>query len=546
MPHLDRWLLGLWVMSALAACATPVTTAPTIVAPATVAHSARPAVSPLAPTSTPPAKITATVPAPTIPPNARALTLSPLGNARPLPAKILGASVESLIEQVINDPRKVAAIKATAPAVIRFPGGSQSNYYNWRDGLLHFNVKPNSSAYYKYWASVAPAIARAHPNGVSYEEYAAFAQQIGGADMVLVPNLETSSVEEQTAWFKKLATENLAPENIELGNEFWVAMAGDPNVMQKWRDEKSALAVMQQYVTALKPFVSADAKFAVQASAASFTILPNDAGSFHRRLLQWDADLAPADWFQAVTAHLYPDLAGLSGDAQNLSPQQLFTALMGRSDAGVDRAIGDIAKKLPGKEIWVTEWNPRGGSPTNLDRPDLDKVPPQMNAQLIVRTELAFLRHPEVTKAQYFTLYSNDHSVFQVYVQAGNQFAPEPTAVVLGWFDDAANGGATFQRVVETAGPSVSDLGAFKESYRPIEGGVFKSTNRTVLILQNASAETRVYDPTQNNAPQPTRVELLVTQDIANTAHVPAQITQHDANAPIILPPLSIARLIWE
>ena len=526
----------------LVACATP-TRRMTLATP-TSAPSISPTIS--APSPAPDVLAITIIPTPTILVNAHALTLTLLGNARQLPAEILGASVESLIEKVIDDPRKVAAIKATAPAVIRFPGGSQSNYYNWRDGLLHFDPKPNSSAYYKYWASVAPLIARGHPNGISYEEYVAFANQIGGADIVIVPNLETSSVEEQTAWFKKLGSENLAPKNIELGNEFWVAMAGDPNVMQKWRDEKTSLAVMQQYVTALKPLVGADAKFAVQASAASFTVQPNDSRLFYHRLLQWDADLAPADWFQAVTAHLYPDLAGVSGDAQNLSPQQLFAVLMGRLDAGVDRTIGDIARKLPGKEIWVTEWSPRGGAPVNLDRPDLDKVPPQMNAQLIARTELAFLRHPEVTKAQYFTLYSGDHSVFQVYVQAGNQFAPEATAVVVDWFDDAANGGATFQRVVEANGAIVSDLGSFKESYRPIEGGLFKSANRTVLILQNASAETRVYDPTQDNAAKPTRIELLVTSDFANTAHVPAQVTRLDANAPIILPPLSIVRVTWE
>ena len=338
----------------LVACATP-TRRMTLATP-TSAPSISPTIS--APSPAPDVLAITIIPTPTILVNAHALTLTLLGNARQLPAEILGASVESLIEKVIDDPRKVAAIKATAPAVIRFPGGSQSNYYNWRDGLLHFDPKPNSSAYYKYWASVAPLIARGHPNGISYEEYAAFANQIGGADIVIVPNLETSSVEEQTAWFKKLGSENLAPKNIELGNEFWVAMAGDPNVMRKWLDEKSSMAMMQQYVTALRPLVGADAKFAVQASAASFTLLPSESRPFYRRLLQWDADLAPADWFQAVTAHLYPDHAEMSGDTQNSSPQQLFAALMGRSDAGVDRAIGDIAKKLSGKEIWVTEWSP--------------------------------------------------------------------------------------------------------------------------------------------------------------------------------------------
>jgi hypothetical protein len=181
------------------------------------------------------------------PSNARPLTLSPLGAVRSLPDKILGASVESLIEHVLDDPLKVAAIKTTAPGVIRFPGGSQSNYYDWQDGQIHFNVQSNSSSYYKYWAGIAPLIARGHPNGVSYEDYVTFANQIGGADPIIVPNLETSTVASQSAWFTKLGQENLAPRNIELGNEFWVAMAGDPNVMRKWPDEPSSMSVMQQY-----------------------------------------------------------------------------------------------------------------------------------------------------------------------------------------------------------------------------------------------------------------------------------------------------------
>jgi hypothetical protein len=530
-----------WTIILLSACATPRAIAP----PTTSAPTSAPVVSPPLTAPSAPATSTASAAA-TIPANARALTLTTLDDARTLPDKILGASVESLIEHVLDDPRKVAAIKATAPAVIRFPGGSQSNYYDWRDGLLHFDAKPNSSSYYKMWAGIAPLIAQAHAKGVHYEEYAAFANQIGDADIVIVPNLETSSVEEQAAWFKKLASENLAPKNIELGNEFWIAMAGDPNVMRKWPDEKSSMAVMQQYTAALRPIVGADAKFAVQASAASFMQLPNPDQAFARRLAQWDADLAPADWFQAVTAHLYSDPTGVVTQARNPSPQQFFALMMARSDQGVDRALDDLTKKLPGKEIWVTEWNPRGGSPVNLDRPDLDQVPPPMNAQLIARTELALLRHPEVTRALYFTLYSSGRSVLEVYVQSGNQFVPMAPAVVVGWFDDAANGGATFQCVVEVNGPIIGDLGSFKESYRPIEGGLFRSSAHTVLILQNASAETRVYDPTQGNMPKPSSVELLVTADLMNTAHVPAQVTRLDKNAPIVLPPLSIARVIWE
>jgi hypothetical protein len=479
-------------------------------------------------------------------PLATPLLLSPIGAPRALPNQILGAWAEALTEHLLDNPAKIAAIKATAPAILRFPGGSQSNYYDWRTGLLpYLKAQPNNSAYYKFWVQLAAEIARAFPNGIHYEQYAAFAAQVG-AETILVPNLETASVSDQVTWFNQLASENILPRDIELGNEFWIAMGGDPNVMRKWPNESTSMTVMHQYEEALSPIVGQDAKFAVQASAASFNYMANDPRPFIQRLVQWDAALAPADWFQAVTAHLYPDLSAITAAAGNPSSQQLFSLLMGRSDQGVDRALDTIAQQLPGKAIWVTEWSPRGGGFSDLGHPEREKVTPPMNAQLAARTELTMLRHSEVTKALYSELYSENGNELQAYVQSGSQFAPMAPTVVLGWFDDAANGGSTFQRVVEANGQIIGNLGPFKESYRSIEGGLFRSSQRTVLILQNASTEARLFDPTPVNNTKPTRVELLVSSDFNNNAHMPAQVTELDPNVPIVLPPFSITRVIWK
>ncbi len=427
------------------------------------------------------------------------------------------------------------------------------------DGLVIPRVAPNharraelaredAAALYARLQQLDPAaaakIAQAYPQGVHYEEYAAFANQIG-ADIVLVPNLETSSVDEQVAWFKQLASEKILTRYIELGNEFWVAMAGDPNVERKWQSEPAAMNVMRQYEQALRPIVGAGAKFAVQASAASFTQLTTNS-AFAQRLVQWDRDLAPADWFDAVTAHLYPSPDLIAAQAGNPSLQEFFGLMMGREDAGIDRVLNDIANPMPGKEIWVTEWNPQGGSPVNINTPAKSKVQPPMNAQLIARTLLAMLRHPQVTQSLYFTLNVSEGTELQSYAQSGDQFLPMAPTVVVGWFDDAANGGATFQRVVEANGQVVSNLGPLNESYRPIEGGWFQSDRRTVLILQNASAQARAYDPTQANKPKPIRVDLLATPDLENTARVPASVASLDPASPIVLPAYSIARVVWE
>ena len=482
----------------------------------------------------------------TAPPRARPLTLNPAGDSRQLPPNILGGSVEALIEHLLDNPLKIAAIQQTAPGVIRFPGGSQSNYYNWQTGLLDFSLLPNSSPYYKFWARVAPKIARAFPDGVHMEQYHSMAAQIG-ADVILVPNLETSSVSQQAAWFTQLAAEHALPKTIELGNEFYIAMAGDPNVMRIWPDEPTAMAVMKQYEQDLKPIVGVGGKFAVKSAGAVFYIPPTTTSKFQQRLLAWDQAMAPADWFQAVTIHLYPDPAQMIQQAGNPGPAREFQLFMGKADAGVERALSDLAKRMPGKEIWITEWSPRGGNfADTFGQPDL--VPPQMIAQLVARETLAFLRQPAVTRALYFTLNADSNSIFRMYVQDANEnYLPMPATVVLQWFDQAANDNSTFQRLVDSTSQPVGGLGEFSESYNPVEGGLFNSTEDNTLIIQNASAETRWYDPaTLGQKTTPTSVELLVADDFTSTAHDPAQVQSLDPHTPILIPPFSIVRLVWD
>ena len=513
---------------------------PTLVATAAASVNAPPSPTVTRAATGTPAPRATSVPAAAASP-AVALVLVAVGEPRALPNKLLGASSEPMIEHLLDDPHKAEAIKGTRPAIVRFPGGSQANYYNWRSGLPVFDPRSNSSAYYKFWADAAPRIARAFPAGISQEQYESFAAYLG-ADVLLVPNLETSTVDEQAAWFRRLAANNALPTDIELGNEFWIAMAGDPNVMRTWPDLKTSQAVMQRYAQALRPIVGPRAKFAAQAAAAGFTVVPTDTRPFSRRLLQWDQDLKPAPWFDAVTVHLYPQLDDIAAAAGSLAPDVVFPLLMARSDAGVDRALDDITRRVPGKEIWVTEWNPRGGGTDDRS----NYVTPSMKAHLVARTTLAMLRHPSMTKALYFTLNMPDGSPFQAYLPLNDKFVPLAETAVLGWFNDAANGGSTFQRVIDSTDGPLSGLGPFDESYRPIEGGLFRSGKRTVLIVQNATAQARSFDPLQLGTSRPARAEVLAASALADPARLPAAVTGADVSRTLVLPPFSLARLIWE
>lgn len=474
---------------------------------------------------------------------ASAIRLEPAGPARQLPPGIAGASSEPMIERLIGNQAKAAALKEIAPAVVRFPGGSQANFYDWETGLLDFHENSQSSQYIRFWARIAPKIARTFPDGVHLEDYMPLAREVG-ADVILVPNLETSTLESQTAWFKRLASQGTLPKNIELGNEFWIAMGNDLDSLRRWPDEPSAMAVMHRYEQALRPIVGPGAKFAVQAAASAFWVGPSARGPVARRLSDWDAALRSESWFEAVTIHLYPVLEPLQRLPGGDTHDGLFHNLMARCDGGVDRAITSISSRVPGKELWITEWGAHGAG--NWATQGAAPVTPPMFAQAATRMLLAILRHPEVTRELFFTL-NFDPPKQSYFVRAGDgSYRPEPVAKILGWFNHAGNRGASFQRVVERGASPVSPGVSFGDSYREIEGAVFVSTGQTTLILQNAGATTRTFDPTDGGRlPTVKSVEIIATSDLNDSERRAVQVDHVATAGPFTVPAYSVVRVVW-
>ena len=507
----------------------------------------QPAQPPVLPTATPKPLVTETpiLTETPLPANLMPLRLAVESGPRQLPKKMLGASADPMIEDLLNNPEKVYAVGLTAPAVLRFPGGTAANYYNWRTGLFSLaDPLADNSPEYKFWAELAPRITSAKLKGTYLEDYQSLASGIG-ADMILVPNLETSTVEEQVAWFSSLAQSKLLSPYIELGNKFWDALGGDPVVVQKWPDAPAAMAVMKQYASALRPVTGPGVKFAVQAAAARFNNQADDPDPLHQRLLKWDQQLTSEEWFRAVTVHLYLDPDRIAAENGTPGPEELFRLFMGRADAGVDRVLNELSKKLPGKEIWITEWNPQGGNP--VDQTRQDPVSQGMMVHLAARQTLSILRHPEVSKSLFFMLYSGK-GIYQAYVMVGDgYYDPMPATVVLQWFNEAANNGGTFQRVVEPTSQPVTGLGNFSESYRPVEGGMFRSSKGTTLILQNASSQDYyIYDLSQIGVKSiPSKVEIIIANNMTEYNHIPAAALAPDPARTIVIPAYSVARLIW-
>jgi hypothetical protein len=480
------------------------------------------------------------------------LTLTVAGQPRTLPARLLSGSAEPFYEHLIGNQVKQGILAAMHLAYLRFPGGTQSNYYDWKSGQIFVTGYSNSSAYTKFWVTLAQQVDTTYPNGISFEDYRAFADAVG-ADIVMVPNLETSSVADQVSWFAHLAALAMVPTHIELGNEFWVAMGGDPNVEAIWPNEPASMAVMQQYADAFRPYLPSGAKLAVQAAPGSFMYSPTDQGAFYQRLRQWNDDLAPASWFDAVTTHLYSRLDQVTGDPnanqEQVTPtlaQRNYAAMMARYDDGADNALTDLETRLPGKEIWITEWNAEGESSwqPNQTLP----ITPAMRLQVVTRMELACLRHSSVTVNLFFALnFLTSQPPFDFLPDGKGGFVPQPTTVALGWFFAAANGGATFQRLVEPAAPRIPGGGALPEAYAAVEAGLFTTTDQLTLIVQNAGTAARSVDLTTfNGGTVPTEIDMLSLPDLTDTRMLPAVVTTVPPSLHVTLPSYSVTRIIWQ
>lgn len=476
------------------------------------------------------------------------LVLAPSGAARTLPERLLGASAEAFFEHLIDDPAKVEIAREMGLAFVRFPGGTESNYYDWRTGLPAIQVFPNSSVYTRFWAAIIPAIARAFPDGISMADYQPFADAIG-AETLIVPNLETSSVADQAAWFQEMNAAGLLSRHLEMGNEFYIAMLDDPNVIAKWPNEPYALGVTRRYLRAFRPYLLPGTKVAVQSAGSAFYVPAATSDPFLQRQLQWDAALAPAPWFQAVTVHLYPDPNQVVGQplagppSSQAAAARIFAAMMARCDQGVDRVLTDLEQRLPGKEIWVTEWNPRGPNPDGSH----DALTPPMLMQLTTRMTLAYLRHPAVTASLYFMLNFDPNVPFALYLPDGaGGFQPTPMAVVLRWLDQAANGGASYVAYSERGAHPIPGGGPWPESYSAVAAALFQSASQTTLLLQNASPAARRWSPGSLGLGSPREIETLSLPVLTDTTRAAPPVESLAPGQSVVLPPYSVTRVVWQ
>ena len=218
---------------------------------------------------------------------------------------------------------------------------------------------------------------------------------------------------------------------------------------------------------------------------------------------------------------------------------------MARVDEGTDGVLRDVARRVPGKEIWVTEWNPAGSEGAGKEN-RAETTTPAMMLQLVTRMSLAFLRHPQVTVAQYFSIRFKHDSPKCLFLAEKGVYRAVPVAVALRWLNVAANGGATYQRFIESGNPRISGGGVRQETYDAVEAAIFRGKDRVTMILQNASGEARVWKVSPDlMLGIPSHMERMAMPDLANPTIRIAHVESVTPSADIPIPAFSVTRMVW-
>jgi hypothetical protein len=481
-----------------------------------------------------------------------ALAVVPAGPERDLPDRLFGFNSVVTYDVPHEDPAMVPVLAWTEPHYLRFPGGTVANYFDWRTGKLRVpDVAEGASVYRRFLLEQAqPMSHRLHPDGITIERFAGIAREVG-AEVIVVPNLETSTPEEQAAWFAHMRERGVAPRMIEMGNEFYLALLMDRETLRIFPDWRATVERTRSHLDAIRPFLPEGAKVAVQAPATRLHELEEPATPRGRREWQWDRDLRPEPWFHAVTIHLYPTIEGSAGAGSlrglpgNLD--RVYPAVIARADEGIDRALRHLEERMPGKEIWITEWGAFEPAATFAGaRVRFDGL----WFHLVARGMLAFLRRPAVTVATYHASFFSGNLMSTFRRVAGRErYAPINAAGLLRWFHGATRGpGVVYRPVAIEGSRRIEAAGTVPgEGFAEVAAALFRRDGASTLLVHNAGREPRRLDVSSvGGGAAPASVETMATPDLAmvlEEALLPARVLEP---APEIeLPPYSVTRVAW-
>ena len=293
------------------------------------------------------------------------------------------------------DARLVQLAREEGISLVRFPGGTLSDFYHWRDGIGPREQRP---------VREHPTDSGKSPNPFGTPELFDFCQRIG-ADPLLTVNAGTSTPAEAADWVRYCnAPQNseraadgfsqpLGVRHWEVGNELY--LPGNPG------DKQKITIPPEEYAERFLAFSAAmrNADPAIKLIA----IVPPHSSRFVLPYPDWTPTLLKRASDQIDFLAVHPAYFPLLVNENDPPAKDVYQSLWAAPEA-VDRSLTEldeqITKYAKGRDIGIaiTEW----GALISALKEWLDHVKTMGTAVYIDRLIQVFLEHPRVRIANYF------------------------------------------------------------------------------------------------------------------------------------------------
>lgn len=403
----------------------------------------------------------------------------------------LGANVNALFwEEHYGDDRLLGAVRSLGRPVVRLPGGTEADYFDWELGRPVDACRYGSCRTWDSAQLMPPALFQRFGTfrNSTAGAFSAFARQVDGA-LLLVSNTVTASIDDNVRWVTAVRDAGSTVPMIELSNEpYFGRVEGTDNTERLYPTAASHVAFVRPLASALRMRVPA-ARLAFPAFVPRVDPATGQVSPGHdSRMLTWnEQSLATgiAGDVDAFALHFYPRLPGRAGAADPEYLQRLAAFAPAYWSLTIRQPQWSL---LPaGKRLWITELNA-----SFSDAPELvgSWMHGLMQAQLMLlmlqdsRVEVV-LQHMLTGNAQWQAVVHPGRAPDIALAPGFTPYARTATGEVLAVLSNTLHGATCVQAL---------PVGAAPTSVPGIVGVIARDRDRLRAVVVNASPDTITVD----------------------------------------------------
>ncbi|RKZ83990.1 MAG: hypothetical protein DRQ39_08845 [Gammaproteobacteria bacterium] len=364
--------------------------------------------------------------------------------------------------------------------LIRYPGGTFSNYYDFKTGFSEaFEGGGKKDSLRETSINAGITKYKLDTGGEDYRKFCDFVKKTG-AEFTLSLNIVLHTAEENRELFEGFKAEGVEPKYVEMGNEVY-----NNSYQPAIPDVEKYIEIARANMTVLRE-VFPDVKVGVVCPSHIYkyeSFLDKVALGESDRQIDWFNKLQNEDFFDAVIIHMYSVL-GLDSDTpqdEYYPYKEAYKFCISHADGKFEKTVDAMRAGYPGKDIWLTEYHIRDYGLTNYGM-RLSYMGGFFTASFMLK----LFNTPEVTVSNWHSLvqwlrFSNTTSL----LPDNYDFTPLVNYHLFKVFKDPVSNSDYVVPLALTGMKKYQGVGEYTGVYDDMEGSLFYSETKASMIIFN-------------------------------------------------------------